>query len=148
MADTSGLPPAMTEEEARAEIILFTDANSAPVLASSEIDLLVSKARRQDYLKRFPSHDDWRPTWNLAYSIALGWQIKAGRLAGRTSFSVKGQTYNRDQFYKHCMEQVEAWKKRISETVIMEGSWRRKLIPGGSVFDGVQTNGYLEDDII
>lgn len=147
--DTSGLPPAMTEEEARLEIVLFTEAASDPKLSDEEVDFLLRKAKRADYLQRNPSMSNWRPTWNLAHSIALGWQIKSARLAGVTSFSIKGQSFNsREKFYDHCLEQMGIWRSRSAETITMEGSWRRKIIGTQTSLTGVQTNGYLEDDYL
>jgi len=141
----------MTEAEARADIALFTEASNAPVLTEADLDVLVRKAKRMDYLHRQPSHSEWVPTWNIAHAIALGWQVKSGRLAGVTSFSLRGQSFtSREKFYDHCMEQMKIWKSRASESIQVKGSYRRFWpYPGQSgTLWGDQTNGYLEDDYV
>lgn len=130
-----------TEAEVRAEIALFTEASNAPVLTEADLDVLVRKAKREDYLARHPGHSEWVPTWNIAHAIALGWQIKSSRLAGITSFSLRGQNFpSREKFYDHCMEQMKIWKHRAIESVQLSGQTDNSA--------SALLYGYLEDDYV
>lgn len=95
----------MTEAEARARIVLFADANSDPCIASEELDIFVSMARRMDENGVEPSDtENWTPTWDINYAVAQCWLLKAGRLAGFYMFMAGGKMFSRQQFYDHCMK--------------------------------------------
>jgi hypothetical protein len=139
-------PDALTEEEVREEIELFAETNSEPILTEQDLRILLRKAKMADYLDRHPGDPNWRGTWNIAKAVYLAWLVKQSRLVAETSYSSGGRTFNCEQFYRHCGEMAELWKKRMGGvTVRMGGSWRRRLIFGGN-FPGVETNATQEDD--
>jgi hypothetical protein len=94
----------LTEAEARARIILFGNTGEEPALASEEIDILVTMAKRIDKYGVWPTDTSWEPTWDTSYSVAQAWLIKAGRLAPRYLFMEGGKMFSRQQYYDHCMK--------------------------------------------
>lgn len=94
----------MTEAEARARILLFTEAGSEPVLDSAAVDVLLSMAKKVDGFGLEPQDTGWTPSWNVNYAISQGWLIKAGRLSDRYLFMSGGKMFARQQFYDHCMK--------------------------------------------
>jgi hypothetical protein len=94
----------MTEAEARARIIMFANATEEPALASEELDILLSMAKRVDTYTVLPSEVTWTPTWDLNYAIAQAWLVKAGKLSSRYLFMTGGKMLSRQQYYDHCMK--------------------------------------------
>lgn len=54
----------------------------------------------------------WAPTWNLDAGAALGWRLKAGKVANRFSFTADGQTFNRREMFAHCMQMAKVYERR------------------------------------
>lgn len=94
----------MTAAEARDRLIAFADANSEPVLTSSDLDLLIVLAKRVDKFGILPGDTSWEETYDVNYAVAQGWLIKAGRLAPRYNFMSGGKMLSRQQFYDHAMK--------------------------------------------
>lgn len=130
----------MTEREALEEIRICTEAGTCPTLSGDELRLLLRKAKRADSRNRPPSDAAWEPTWNLPYAIAMGWRLKAGKVAGAYDMSSGPTRMSRSQFRAHCLSQAKEWSKRASEAVTLPGTWRRATILG-------ETNGILEEDL-
>lgn len=108
----------MTEAEARARIITFANANEVPVLASSDIDVLMSMSRRVDKYEIQPGDPNWTPSWNIWYGVAQAWLLKSGRLTDRYLFMSGGKMLSRNQFYEHCMEQYRTYMRKAGITGI------------------------------
>lgn len=68
----------------------------------------------------------WVPTFNLAYAIALGWRLKAAKVATAYDFASNDQKLTRSQMFKHCMEQHEHWKKAANESLELQGAARAR----------------------
>lgn len=94
----------MTEAEARARIELFLDVGTEPIIYAAEIDILVDMARRVDKSGVRPGDDAWEETYDVNYSVAQGWLVKASRLSNRYLFMDAGKMYSRNQYYEHCLE--------------------------------------------
>lgn len=139
--------PTMTAADAEDEIRLFTEAGTAPLLTDGDIAVLMRKAKRYDINNRPPSDPAWIPAWDLAYAIAMGWQLKASRCVNYTDFSAGQQKISRSQRYKQCVEMMKYWKKFVGYSHNSQGPWRRRTIMPGTV-PGVQSNGILEDDYL
>ena len=100
----------MTEAEARARIVLLACANDDPCVASEEIDIFLSMAKRLDENGVEPNDtENWTPTWDVNYAVAQIWLLKAGRLAGFYMFMSGGKMFSRQQFYDHCMRQYRIY---------------------------------------
>lgn len=99
----------MTEAEARATITLLTDAGTEPVLASADLDYLLTLAKRADNFGVWPTETGWEETWDVNYAVAQGWLIRAGRLANRYLFMTGGKMFSRQQFYDHCMKMYRTY---------------------------------------
>ncbi len=54
----------------------------------------------------------WAPTWDLDYAAELGWQMKAGRAAGRFDFTTDGQTFRRGQVITHCQQMAASFRRK------------------------------------
>lgn len=130
----------MTEDEARADIGLLTRSTSAPTLDGEELEYLLRRAKRADSSGRAPSDAAWEPTFNIAFAVGLGWELKAGKLVDAYDFKSKDRSFNRSQMRKHCLDQMKLWKSRATESVMLPGAWRKRVIQ-------TQTNGYLDEDL-
>lgn len=121
---------AKTEAQIRAEIIRFTQAERQPILDEEEIDDLVARSKREDGEKRPPTDEDWEPTWNINAAVALGWELKAGKLA--TDFDIRSadQDLKRSQAYEMCLRQADRWKRRVTESPQLVGSLASDLPTG------------------
>jgi len=83
---------------------MFANASAEPALASEEIDVLVTMAKRIDKNGVWPSDTSWESTWDINYAVAQAWLVKAGRLAPRYLFMEGGKMFSRQQYYDHCMK--------------------------------------------
>lgn len=54
----------------------------------------------------------WVPTWDLAAAAVEGWELKAGKAAGRYSFQSDGQMFNRQQIIANCHAQADRLRRR------------------------------------
>jgi hypothetical protein len=111
----------MTEAEARADIELLTEAATDPVLSTGQVDYLVRMAKRADAGGRAPSDDDWEETWDIAYAVCRGWELKAGNAVSRFDFSSVNEKFDRSQVQKHCREQAKEWRRKVGCTVEVPG---------------------------
>lgn len=66
----------------------------------------------------------WVPTYNLAYAVALGWELKLGKVAGLYDFESDDQAYKRSQVYRHCQAMVKEWKGKTAGTICVQSSTR------------------------
>ncbi len=124
----------MTEAEARARILMFVNANEEPALASEEIDVLVSMAKRIDKNGVWPSDTSWTGTWDISYAVAQGWLVKAGRLADRYLFMEGGKMLSRQQYYDHCMKMYAKFLSKSPLKAI-------RLAPAeDAIYSGVDSN--------
>jgi len=55
---------------------------------------------------------EWAPTWDLDYAAELGWEMKAGKAAGRFDFTTDGQTFRRGQVITHCNEMAARYRRK------------------------------------
>lgn len=115
----------MTADEAYNEIEILTQATTEPVLLKAELDLLARRAQRADSAGRTPDDNLWTPTFNLAYAVALGWEIKAMKVATGYDFASADQKFSRSQMYAQLMKVAAGWKSRAGESIALQGSLRR-----------------------
>lgn len=57
---------------------------------------------------------EWAPTWDLDAAAAMGWELKAGKAAGRFDFTTDGQTFRRGQIIDHCQKMAATYRRRVS----------------------------------
>lgn len=62
----------------------------------------------------------WVPTWDLAAAAVEGWELKAGKAAGRYMFQTDGQTFSRQQVISNCHAQADRLRRR-KRSVSVEG---------------------------
>lgn len=55
----------------------------------------------------------WVPTWDLAAAASLGWELKAGKAAGRFDFLTDGQQFARGQVVAHCNAMASRYRRRV-----------------------------------
>ena len=92
-------------------------AESEPALSLDDIHALLRAHRIADRHGVAPIDINWEPTYDLNAAAAEGWRRKAALVADRFAFSADGATYNRDQLYKHCMEQSRRYSARAVRTL-------------------------------
>ena len=93
----------LTEAEVRARILTFTNPSEEPVLTSADLDILIYMSKIIDYNGVWPTMTGWIESYNYNLGIALGWLIKATRIADRYLFMDGGTMLSRNQYYDHCM---------------------------------------------
>jgi len=130
----------MTEDEAFEEISLLTQAETEPKLVIEELKLLVKRAKRVDDQRRVPTDNLWTPTWNIAASVALGWEMKAGKVATGYDFQSADQKFSRSQMYQQLMKVAAGWRKRAGESMRIKGD-----LAQGVTLPAVNENWYPYD---
>jgi hypothetical protein len=115
----------MTVDEAFEEILLLTQAETEPKLSIDELKLLTRKAKRADFAGKAPSDARWTPTFNLAYAVGLGWEMKAMKVATGYDFQSADQNFKRSQMYAQLMKVAQGWKSKAAESIHLQGSYRR-----------------------
>jgi hypothetical protein len=55
----------------------------------------------------------WVPTFELNAAAAMGWRIKAGKVAHRFEFTADGATFSRQQLRQACLEMAKVYQKRV-----------------------------------
>lgn len=88
--------------QARTFLERATAAATKPALTSDEVmDLVVVASSLNDVLETVYTGTD------LNRAAALGWQWKAGKVAGDFTTALEGgMKFNREQVYAHCMDQA------------------------------------------
>lgn len=92
-------------------------ADNEPALSLDDIHALMRAHRIVDRFGTPPIDERWIPTFDINAAAAEGWRRKAALVADRFAFSADGATYNRDQMYKHCMEQARRYSARAVRTL-------------------------------
>lgn len=118
----------MTTDEAFEQIEILTQAETEPKLAIVELKLLVSRAKRVDDRRRLPSDVNWTPTFNIGAAVALGWEMKAAKVATAVDFKSADQSLTRSQLYAQLMKVSNEWRKRAGESVRLKGDLRRGVV--------------------
>jgi hypothetical protein len=54
----------------------------------------------------------WVPTWDLDLAAAHGWELKAGKVAGRFDFTTDGQTFRRGQLLDHARTMSKMYRRK------------------------------------
>lgn len=103
----------MDEVEARDQIRILVSASSDPVLEEVELDMLVETAKRADADGLPPDDDNWDPTWDLNSAAWQGWTLKAGKAAGRFTFSTDQQRFERGAVISHCRQMAMEYRRRL-----------------------------------
>ncbi len=116
----------MTETAAQEAIAAMVAASDEPTLDELEVDALVRLARRPDASGLLPTDAGWTGTYDLNGAAAEGWRRKAGKVAGRFNFSTDGQSFQRAEMYKACLEMARHYAKRISTSVVLVVPDRRE----------------------
>jgi hypothetical protein len=57
---------------------------------------------------------EWKPTWDLNAAAARGWELKAGKAAGRFDFGTDGQTFQRSQIIAQCNRMAGIYRRKIT----------------------------------
>lgn len=119
----------MTEAQARARLERMVAVSDVPELTATEVDDLVSLARRADRWGRGTSDEGWEPTYNLATAAAEGWRWKAGRVAGNYSFGADGGNFSRSEVYQHCLQMASHYSSLAGITSVQLSTWAPPVAP-------------------
>jgi hypothetical protein len=101
----------MDETEARAALEDMIAPSSTPILTTDEVDRLLEWAKRGDIDGYSPTDTGWTPTWDLEGAARKAWITKAGKVAGLFPFSTDGQSYQRDQMHRMCLEMADQYRR-------------------------------------
>jgi len=137
---------AMTQAEATDFITSFAATADFPALAADELALIVKLARRPDSLRRQPGAADWTPTFNAEAGVALAWDMKAAKSAGKYTVTSGNQTLRRGDVHAHCLEQAAAWRKKAGEGVGTLVGWGAAAAVQGVQVAGVDVPFILTTD--
>lgn len=107
----------MIEGEAHEILSAMVAAESEPTLAGHELDLLLDAARRADTDGVEITDATWTATYDLNAAAAEGWRMKAGKVAGQFSFTTDGQTFQRAEMYKACLEMAQRYANRVCGSI-------------------------------
>lgn len=55
----------------------------------------------------------WSPTWDLAAAAAEGWELKAGLVAHRFTFTTDGQMFQVGQLIDHCESRAKHYRRQV-----------------------------------
>ncbi len=66
----------------------------------------------------------WVPTFNLAYAIALGFDMKAAKVAAAYDFKSDDQSLSRSQMIEHFQALAKTWRAKSAETLTLQGAGR------------------------
>jgi hypothetical protein len=59
----------------------------------------------------------WWPSYSLDAAAAMGWRIKAGKVATRYGFMTDGQQFSRQQMHAMCLSMAQTYERRCSGTI-------------------------------
>jgi hypothetical protein len=116
-----------TEDEVRERIILFTMAATEPVLTENEITQLVEFSKREDAQRLPPTDENWTPTWQINASIAMGWELKAAKVATAVDVQSGRQRISRNQMFANFMTMADKWKRRGAESIRLPSPMGRTI---------------------
>ena len=118
----------MTVDEAFQQIAILTQAETEPVLTLPELKILLVRAKRVDSSRRVPTDPLWVPTWNIGAAVALGWEMKAMKVATGYDFQSADQKFSRSQMYAQLMRVAQEWRKRGGESVRLKGDLAQSIL--------------------
>lgn len=90
----------MTSAEARVLLENMTAWDDVPALTTPEVDSLLALAGSELL------------GWNLDLAAAEGWRWKAGKVAGKYTFSIDSQQSNQREIYLNCIMQAGVYAER------------------------------------
>jgi hypothetical protein len=114
--------PTFTEAEVRTRISLLTLATVEPTLTSDELDVLVAQSKRIDAQGLTVDDASWSPTWSLNGAIALGWELKAAKVALAFDVQTSKTKLTRSQMYTNCMAMADRWRRRVMDAIQIKSS--------------------------
>lgn len=107
----------MLEATARAQLESMVAASSAPVLTEAEVTSLLELARRRDIDGLLYTDTGWTGTYDLNAAAAEGWRWKAGKVATDFTFASDGQTFNRGEMVRACMDMADRYANRATGSI-------------------------------
>lgn len=102
----------MDQEQAWKRLKMMTAADSAPVLAPDEIELLLEMHRVANANGVAPGAAGWVPTWDLNRAALEGWRWKAAKAAWQYDFNADGANHSRSQVLEHCEKMIVQYQRR------------------------------------
>lgn len=87
-----------------------TAAADWPALTGDDVAACVDAARVGDSAGLAPTDPDWTPVWCVAAGIALGWELKALKVAGAYEFTAGGDTFKRDALFGRFMALAKRYR--------------------------------------
>jgi hypothetical protein len=117
-----------TENEVRERLIVLTMARSEPTLTETEITQLVEFSKREDQNRVPPSDtDNWLPTWLINGSVAMGWEMKAGKVAASVDVASGRQKISRSQMFTNFMAMADRWRRRSAQSIRLPSPMGRSI---------------------
>lgn len=71
----------------------------------------------------------WKPTFNLPFAYALGFQMKAAKVATAVDVASADQRLKRSDMFTNFMKMSDEWRKRAGESIQLVSSTR----PSGNI---------------
>lgn len=113
---------AFTEDEVRDRIVALTLAATEPVLTEEEINFLVNRCKRVDINGVTADDDLWEPTWSLNSSVAMGWELKAAKVATAVDVATAKTKLSRSQLFDQLMKMADRWRRRVLDAIDIPSS--------------------------
>lgn len=68
---------------------------------------------------------EWTGTYDLNAAAAEAWRWKAGQVAGSFTFGSDGQTFNRADMVKACLEMAKTYRSRVAGSIplVLVSEW-------------------------
>lgn len=107
----------MTYAQALVRLEAMTAAQSAPLLTTDELAVLLEQNQVVDATGLAPTAAGYVPTWDLNRAACEGWRWKAGKCAGLFDFTADGATFNRAQMLDHCEKMIAQYARKVMGSV-------------------------------
>lgn len=115
-------------------LTLMLGGDNAPALGAEVIQSLLEDSAREDEEGRDPLDPEWEPTYDFDAAAAVGFQMKAAKVAGGYDFAVEGKSFSRSQAFEHFQQMARFHALRTSG-----GMYSIRLSRGGDVEWGLPT---------
>jgi hypothetical protein len=107
----------MSPTDVRTALARMVAAATDPTLDDAVLDDLLAANAALDDDGREPVDPSWAGAWDLNAAAADGWRLKAAEAASRISFSADGASYQRDAFFKHCLQMADHYAGRAGTVI-------------------------------
>jgi hypothetical protein len=126
---TPQIATATSDAAIRAQIARLSCASKYPQLTDDDLDNLLLCSKRIDKFGRSILDPNWMPTYNVNYSVALGWDLKAGYAAGDFDYKDAQMQFDRSQVMVNCEKMAAKYRKKLAGSIPMIAPQRSPIAP-------------------